>query len=431
MIMKSKFLTVILIAALVFSLSFAVSAQEEEKTIRVSWWGSQTRHDQTLKIIEMFEEKYPNINVEPEYTGWSGYWDKLFAQAAGDNLPDVLQHVRKYFGTWVEEGRLMDLEPYVNDGTLNTDNISDEMLDLGRYKGKLVGMPLGVNAITTIYNPDLLEKAGLDRKIDPDWTWQDMMEMSKQINDELKIYSTIGLLKDDLGHFQIWLRQNGASLYNDAGTGLGYEDDQLFVKFFKMEKELLDYGAVAPLGLRRELVHTVEEDPVTDGTAAMSTQRWSNQFVAISQSAGDFGKNFKMTTVPSKEGGEKGLFVKASQHFAVSDNTEHPEAAMKFINFFTHNVEAQKVMMGERGVPISSKIQEKLAPELNETQQKVFDYLKLAQKHAGPARKSMPPGHEQVADLFQDTFYNVLYGEYTMEEGADHFRTEVEKILSK
>ncbi|MEC9489331.1 MAG: extracellular solute-binding protein, partial [Halanaerobiales bacterium] len=319
--MKIKSLTLILIFALVFSLTFAVSAQE--KTLRVSWWGSQTRHDQTLKIIEMFEEEYPNINIEPEYTGWSGYWDKLFAQAAGDNLPDVLQHVRKYFGTWVEEDRLLDLEPYVKDGILSTKNIPDSVMDLGRYKGKLVGMPLGVNAITTIYNPDLLEKAGLDRTINPDWTWQDIMEMSKQIHDELKIWSTIGLLKDDLGHFQIWLRQNGASLYNDAGTGLGYQDDQLFAEFFAMEKELLDYGAVAPLGLRRELVHTVEEDPITDGTAAMTTQRWSNQFVAITAAAGDFGDKFKMTTVPSKKGGEKGLFVKASQHFAVSKNTEY------------------------------------------------------------------------------------------------------------
>jgi len=319
----------------------------------------------------------------------------------------------------------------VKDGTLSTKNIPDSVMDLGRYKGKLVGMPLGVNAITTIYNPDLLEKAGLDKKINPDWTWQDMIKMSKKISDELKIWSTIGLLKDDLGHLQIWLRQNGASLYNDEGTGLGYEDNQLFVEFFEMEKELLDYGAVAPLGLRRELVHTVEEDPITDGTAAMTTQRWSNQFVAITAAAGDFGDEFKMTTVPSKKDGEKGLFVKASQHFAVSKNTEHPEAAMKFINFFTHNLEAQKVMMGERGVPISTKIQKALRPELNKTQQKVFDYLELARKHAGPARKSMPPGHEQVSDLFQDTFYKVLYEQYTPEEGAKHFRTEVKKILAE
>ena len=36
--------------------------------LRVAWWGSQDRHDRTIKAIELFQKKYPNIKVGTEGT---------------------------------------------------------------------------------------------------------------------------------------------------------------------------------------------------------------------------------------------------------------------------------------------------------------------------------------------------------------------------
>ena len=35
--------------------------------LRMAWWGSQERHDKTLKAIELFESKYPHITIAAEY----------------------------------------------------------------------------------------------------------------------------------------------------------------------------------------------------------------------------------------------------------------------------------------------------------------------------------------------------------------------------
>ena len=84
--------TLSLILALVMLLAVCPLAQAEEQvTIRFAWWGDAVRHEATLKAIELFEAKYPHINVEPEYGGWDGYNDKLQTQIAGGTAADVVQ----------------------------------------------------------------------------------------------------------------------------------------------------------------------------------------------------------------------------------------------------------------------------------------------------------------------------------------------------
>lgn len=38
-------------------------------TLRFSWWGGDDRHEATLKAIELWNKKYPDIKIEPEYGG--------------------------------------------------------------------------------------------------------------------------------------------------------------------------------------------------------------------------------------------------------------------------------------------------------------------------------------------------------------------------
>ena len=62
-------------------------------TLKLLWWGGQARHDKTLKVLEMFQEKNPNVKIEPTYLGWGQYWDKLAVFAAAEDLPDIFQMV--------------------------------------------------------------------------------------------------------------------------------------------------------------------------------------------------------------------------------------------------------------------------------------------------------------------------------------------------
>lgn len=80
--------------------------------LRMTWWGSQTRHDLTTKVIQLFEEKHPGITIKPEYSGWDGYFDKLTTQVAGSNAPDIIQMDYAFLTDFARRGALLDLTPF-------------------------------------------------------------------------------------------------------------------------------------------------------------------------------------------------------------------------------------------------------------------------------------------------------------------------------
>src|SRR5690625_7184643 len=61
--------------------------------LRMAWWGGQERHDRTLEVIELYEEKNPHVKIVPEYSGIDDYFDKLMNQLDGVVVPDIIQYV--------------------------------------------------------------------------------------------------------------------------------------------------------------------------------------------------------------------------------------------------------------------------------------------------------------------------------------------------
>ena len=101
----------------------------EEITLRVSWWGSQSRHDLTQQALELYMKDNPNVKVEAEFTDWSGYWDKLATQAAGGELPDVIQMDYSYLSQYASSKQLADLNGYLESGVIERSDISDSIIE--------------------------------------------------------------------------------------------------------------------------------------------------------------------------------------------------------------------------------------------------------------------------------------------------------------
>lgn len=426
--MKRKIIIFGLVLVLVLSISSLTFA--EKVTLRMSWWGSQDRHDRTLKVIELFEEKYPDIDIQPEFTGWGGYWDRINTQMAGNNLPDIVQHVRKYISGYVKNENLLDLTPYLENGTLDTTNIPDSLVAMGNVNGRQYGMATGVNAPAVYYDKELFDKAGVDYPT-VDRTWQDEIRIIKEIHNKLGILGAAGLTsQEDVGGFVVWVRQHGAKFYNEEGTALGYEDDQLYVDFMEMALDLLDSGAVWSASQRQENSNTgVEQDPITRQEAAMATVYWSNQLGALENAS---GKILGMVPMPTAEDQvTEGRFLKPAMLLTISANTEHPEEAIKFLNFWLHDIEAGKVLGTDRGVPTDSKVKAVLKENATPVDQAVFDYIDVAAANAGEALAAQPPAYQEVVAAYEEVYWKVIYKQITPEEGAKEFREKANNILAQ
>src|SRR5699024_11383806 len=62
----------------------------EGGAVRVYWWGGDLRAGLTRDALDLFTESQEDVEVSPEYSEWTGYWDKLATQFAGGDAPDEI-----------------------------------------------------------------------------------------------------------------------------------------------------------------------------------------------------------------------------------------------------------------------------------------------------------------------------------------------------
>ena len=174
-----------------------------------------------------------------------------------------------------------------------------------------------------------------------------------------------------------------------------------------------------------------EQTPIIFGKAAMQHQ-WSNQLSAVDKASGG-KRNFVLYPLPRVKGGKSANYIKASQYFSVSSQSKVPEEAAKFIDFFTHDVEANKILMAERGVPISSKVQQAILPLLPAVQKEVFAFVALISKTGSPCPPPDAPRHgDLVKNLYEPEIVDkVLFGVMDPVEAAKALRARGNAILSK
>ncbi|WP_235848557.1 ABC transporter substrate-binding protein [Litchfieldia alkalitelluris] len=394
---------------------------EEPITIKVSWWGSQPRHEYTTKIIEMFESEHPNINIEPEFANWADYWKNLAPMASGNRLPDVIQMDLAFLAEYGEKGLLEDLTPFVQKGMINASSIDESVVNSGKINDRLYGFTIGINVLSVISNNQLLDEAGVSIHEDH-WSWEELEQIALEIKKKTGVYGSNAMHPPDV-FFPYYLRTKGEDFYNDEGTGLAYTNDQLFIDYFNRQLRLIDGGAI-PTPDESEVVRGMENDFIVQGTSAM-TWNYSNQYVGFDQLT-----DSPLTLhLPPEHLENKALTLKPSMLLSIPTGSKHKEEAAKFIDFFVNNVKANQLMKGERGVPVSSSVSEAIKPELTAEEVKMIDYVEKARELTDEMYPPDPEGSSQVMEVLKVISDEILFKKITPEEGAKRFRTEAEEIL--
>lgn len=399
---------------------------EKPVKLRITWWGSQTRHDYTMELLEMYSEKHPNVTFEAIPSGWDGYFDRLASQAAGNTLPDIIQMDNLYIATYTKNNSLADLTPFVENKVLDLSDVPEVVVETGRVDGKLTGAVLSTTAMTVAYNPDVFIEAGLPEPT-PDWTWSDFEEYMLTIKEKTGKYGFACDLLSDTNLLTYWVRQYGKSLYSEDGTKLGYEDDQIFIDYVNMLLRLTQAKAIpTPDEWMQIATAGKEARPVVTGDAGAIFE-WANFGVIVEK----VNPNIKLMIPPYAENGEKALWIKPGMFFSIANTSENKEEAAKFISWFINDIEANKIIKAERGVPVANKVKEALKPTLTKQQKAMFDYMDLAIEHAGPPSPPEPPGSAEVTKAMADQISLVLYGKATPEEAAANFRKAANEILAR
>jgi multiple sugar transport system substrate-binding protein len=277
---------------------------------------------------------------------------------------------------------------------------------------------------------DAFEKAGIE--VPPDtWTWADFENITMELHDKLGIWGYGSYLH----HVDLWrILYSGYSvdLYAPDGKSLLYTDDQPLIDYMKMILRLQDAGAIPDISEESEVnALGPEAQFIVSGQSAMDWLAGSNQLVAMWTAAGE-DRHFKIMPVPRPEGGRQGLAIRPSQYEAITVTSENPEAAAKFLNFFINDVDANKVLNAERGVPINTAVLDALKADAAPAQAAIYDYLARLAEDSAPFVFPDPLGVEDIrVNVYYPEFADpIRYGMLSPEEGVEILRERSDQILS-
>lgn len=410
--------------------SSAASGEEAESvsggsgtsaSMTMAWWGNQTRNERTQQIIDLYTEQNPGVTIDGQFSEFNDYWNKLATAAAGHSMPDVVQMDYKYLNQYVSNGLLVDLKPYIEDGTIDTSNCNQDVLNSGSVGDGLYALCNGINAPALLYNKTLLDENGITVK--DNMTMDEFVELSKEVYEKTG-YKTNLCYNQNEQWLEYFLRAEDIVLYEEGKLGGDSQDP--YVEFFKLyEDGLADGYVIDPSVFAERSIGSVEQDPLVYGSSP-ETMSWcafaySNQLTATVAAAPE-GTEIGITTWPSKDP-KKSDYLKPSQFFAISTDSANPEEAAKLLNFITNSEDCNNILLGERGIPLSSTVSEAIAVNLDAETQRVITFVNdVVSANSSQVNPPSTNGASEVNDLINKLQEQVCYGQLSAEDaGAQLF----------
>ncbi|NDL57345.1 ABC transporter substrate-binding protein [Phytoactinopolyspora mesophila] len=389
-------------------------AVPDDVQLRFSWWGSDSRHEQTQEIIDLFEDEHPHISIVPDFTDWDSYWDRLATSTAGGDSPDIMTQEERYMTDYALRGQLLDLGEVA--GTLDLSEIEELALGGGQIDGAQYAVPTGVNAFTVVANRQVFDEAGVDLPDDTAWTWQDFSDIVNEIG-----------ASGDLHGFQpeqneaglnVYARQRGEALYNADGT-LGISA-QTLADFWQLQLDLMEEGSTPS---QTELLELAGPDMslVATDQGAMGFW-WTNQLGALD---GVAEGELELLRMPGEfENQQPGMYLKPAMFYSISAHTDHPEEAALFVDFLLNDVRAAEIMLTDRGLPANLRVRDEILPLLPDTEEQVSDFMTEITPDLADPPPPPPHGAGEIPEINTRLWEEALFDRLTPEEAAQQFIDE-------
>jgi multiple sugar transport system substrate-binding protein len=321
--------------------------EDENVAIRmqIAWDTDSGRGEAIQKIVDEFEKKHENIDVELVASSQNN--QKLLTQVLSGEAPEVLQVPYREVKNLGAEGAFVDL---TEDFKGESENFYDELIQLGSVDSKLYGFPWLGHTIQLVYNKTMFDEAGIEG---PPTTWDELYKTAKKLTKDtdgdgkIDQYG-IGLVGKQ-HHDITWLvnmfvNQAGADLVTEDGDGykvaLNSPEGKEALAFYK---KLVDETAPADTANK-------------DGGGVMADFR--NEVVAM-EFQGPWGitdiwKNgnpFEVAAALAPEGPGGAASDLGPYMLAIPDGIDvQKEAAAKELIKYLGSKEAQEmVMLGEKG----------------------------------------------------------------------------------
>ncbi|MGY1720957.1 ABC transporter substrate-binding protein [Blastococcus sp. SYSU DS0552] len=398
-------------------------------TMRMSWWGSDTRHAATQELIDLYESQNEGVTIEGDFTGFADYWDRLATNTAGGQAPCVMQQDTRYVREYADRNALLDLTPYIEDGTIDTGNLDENVAETGMVDDATYAIPTGVNAFSVVVDPQAYATAGVEIPDGESWTWEEMVETAAQVTEATggQVYGmqAMGLNGGDT-NFEIYAREQGEALFDENGE-IGFTAETL-AEWWNIEKQASESGAEPPPSTTVEVFNGgVDQALVATGRGA-SGFWWTNELPALTAGA---GHELQLMRFPTEAGdGETGMYLKPAMFWAISSDCESPQEAAMFLDWLINSEEAVEIIKADRGLPVNTELREQIAPSLDAPGQAAIAFVEEITPDLQEPPALPPQGAGEVQAILQRYTEQILFDQISVEDAAERFMSEVEAAIA-
>jgi len=404
-----------------------------EAHLTFSWWGNQIRNERTQEVLDMYSQEYSGVTFDVQVSDWGDYWNKLATASAGHALPDLVQMDYKYLKQYADNGMLLDLTPYIESGALDAGGIEEGILKSGTVDGGVYAISAGVNAPALLYNKTLLNENGISIK--DNMTMDEFYAVCKEVYEKTGVKTNISYGLGE-NYIDYTLRGQGLELYSEDGKALGVSSAEDLQPYFEIyENGIAEGWLVSPEIFAERSIGTVEQDPLVYGSSpdarSWCNLTYSNAISAVWAAADADGIEVEVTTWPSVDPAASN-FLKPAMFYSVTVDSKNPDEAVRVLNYLTNSVEANQVLLAERGIPASSVVTEGIIESLDEYQKMAVEYINnVVTPNSSPISAPAPDNSAEVLELLDQLQEQVCYGQITAVDAAEKLFTEGNKILAE
>lgn len=390
------------------------SSKGEQVTLRFSWWGSDVRHKATLEAIDLYMKQNPNVKIEAEYGGVDGYQDKLSTQLGGGTAPDLIQVDNPWIYDYAKQGEMFyDLNEFKD--IIDMSGFDKKFLDgYATLNGKIQGLPMGLNALTVVYNKDIIKSANAD--ITKDLDWDKLIEEGKKVHTQNSKNYLLNAEQNNFLDFIIMpyvIQKTGQQWVKDDYT-MGF-DKATLTKAFELEKKLFEEGIVQPAEQSFTFKSKPEQNTAWINKQFGSAISWAAGIGVLSSTLGD-SADVTLYPVP-KDAKSSGIVVRPATLLCINKKSANAKEAAKFMNFFFNDKEAAKALGDVRSIP-PVEASRKAALDANKVNPLAVKAVEAATKNPGLIYNGVSSNSE-LRNILLTEIENVAYKKFTPDQAAD------------
>ncbi|MFQ1702528.1 ABC transporter substrate-binding protein [Loktanella agnita] len=411
-----------MLAGALATTALAGTASAEE--LRMSWWGGDSRHEATQAALQVCGEALGHT-IKPEFTGWSGHFEKVATQLAGGTEADIMQINWPWLPIFSENGDgFADLREFSD--TIDLSQWTEEELEASSRNGALNGLPASVAGRIFFFNKTTFDKAGLPIPA----TFEDLMAagpiFAEKLGDDYYPLEGIGLDASLLVQL-VTTQKTGKSFINPETNEVQWSAEELQAGI-EMYQAMVDNHVIKswPAHAAAGNIALHENAAWTSGQIAGAYQ-WDSTLFKISDPLSDGQELIPAGLLRLEDAQNDGVYRKPSMVFSISANSPNQQAAAEVLNCLLTEPAGIEAMGSARGVPSSDVAAAQLVDN-GGIQQIQVDAQNMVMQASAPAISPFNEDPDVRAGI-EDTLELFAYGELDSAEASEEILMLVNEAL--